>query len=189
LNFKGKKGFATAFFAAMVVFALAFLASVLFVQNSGFQNAQLESRLAGERFEDARDLVNWTQEDAIFDAAYAFACNDQVFCDTYPVLVNSYWNNVRGELNDSIVNASFSGTPVASCNWEFVAADTFSFTVTFSGTVVAYSNRTFKNASFSFAKSGTTQIITIPVRGARVKVTETGSEFSYDCPRGGSVGT
>ncbi|MEM4254735.1 MAG: hypothetical protein QXR53_00200 [Candidatus Norongarragalinales archaeon] len=177
-----KKSFATAFFAAMVVFALAFLASVLLVQDSGFQNAQLESRIAGARFEDARDLVNWTQEDAIFDAAYAFACNSQVFCDTYPTLVNSYWSNVRGELNDSIVNVSFSGT-VASCGWFQVLPDTFSFNVGFTGVMEVTSKNTFKNASFAFAKTGTVQTRSSP-RGATARVFETGTTFSYDCPAG-----
>lgn len=170
-----KKSFATAFFAAMTVFALVFLASVLFVQNSGFQNTVLESRLAAERFEDARDVVSWTQEDAIVDAAFAFACNAQDFCTNYASILPSYWNNVKGELNDSIVNVSFAGVPSCSSS---VNGPRLTFNVGLTGVMEVASKNTFKNTSFSFAKSGSV----VTRQKVQVLVVETRTAFSYKCP-------
>ncbi len=71
-----KKSFVSAVFAVLVVFALAVLASGVFVENSGFENAQLESRLVNERFSDAQNFVTGIVEDATLDAVYASACKN-----------------------------------------------------------------------------------------------------------------
>ncbi len=175
------KGFATAFFAAFAVFALALLVSTVLVSDSGFENYQLESRIAGERFEDARDLANATQEDAIVDAAFAHACNAADFCVDYSNRVASYWSEVKGVLNDSVANASFAGVP--SCSRVQVTPQLLTFAVGFEDRLSVTSKNTGKNASFAFAKTGSvtaTQIL--GVTSVVVSVAETGTSFSYDCP-------
>ena len=176
------KGFATAFFAAFAVFALALLVSTVLVSDSGFENYQLESRIARERFEDARDLANWTQEDAIVDAAFAHACNSADFCVDYSNRVSSYWSESRGVLNDSVVNVSFAGVP--SCSRNQVTPQLLTFSVGFADRLFVSSKNTAKNASFSFAKTGS---VAATPGGQNVVVTidGTGTSFSYDCPPGG----
>ena len=173
------KGFATAFFAAFAVFALAMLVSTVLVSDSGFENYQLESRIAGERFEDARDLANATQEDAIVDAAFAHACNSADFCVDYLSRVSPYWSESRGGLNDSVANASFAGVP--SCSRNQVTPQLLTFSVGFADRLSAISKNTEKNASFAFAKTGSV-VGTPGGQNVVVTVTETGTSFSYDCP-------
>ena len=159
------KGFAAAIFAAMVVAAFAFITSAIMTQNSGFQNNQLQARLAAERFEDAMDFANATQEDAIVDSAYAvYGCtptsND--FCTEYESLLLDDYIHAMEALNDSVVTASFSvvSTTCVLTSFQLGRAE---YDVTLNGLLNASTQNAFK-----------TQFVSIP------KHVITGKTFEFD---------
>jgi len=173
-----RKGFATAVFSALVVLALAFVVSALLVRNSGFENAQLQARLVFERFEDAWDFANLTQEDAIVDAAFSLACDSADFCSAYSTKASSYWNNAAGVLNDSVAIVSFS--PEFSCS-----GTNNPFNAVASGVLNASSKNVFKVGRVVIQKTVSVEKTVNQVSGKTsvvVGVSETGTRFSYDCP-------
>ena len=182
---KGKKGFATAIFAAMVVAALAFLASALMTQNSGYQNNQLQARLVAERFEDARDFLNETQEDAIADAAFdAFGCTQTAggFCTDYTARLTTYLQ-AASILNDSIVSLSISNI-MFSCNGPPSApAGTFNYNIVTSALANVFTAGASKTQQLDFGKSVVITRTIDPVTSkVAFSVQTPGHYFSHQCP-------
>ena len=115
------KAFVSSIFLGLVVLALVFLGASLNVKQSGFENAVLKARLVSERFDDSRDFLNSTLNDAIVDSAFAsFGCTlvpPENFCGDLNSRYPLYLQNSLSALNSleqPEVETGFSSS--FSCN-------------------------------------------------------------------------
>ncbi|HIH20570.1 TPA: hypothetical protein HA244_04855 [Candidatus Micrarchaeota archaeon] len=183
-----RKGFATAIFVALAVLALAFFATALFTKNTGFQNAQLEADITSERFEDARDFLNETQEDAIVDAAYAvYGCTPSApdFCADYQAKFSipggTYYATSAGKFPD--VSITPDPQNPASCTFLGQQGNQFIFDVSQPAIIKKQATRALREQAVDFQKR---VVITQNTgAGGRVMFFEVATgehDFPYTCP-------